>query len=81
MGPVSRVSVPWARACQCVPLVRQRAEELVGAVRAKRLSGVWAKDIAAVFPRFARDEQRNDWQFRQTVGGLQLLLIDVAQSE
>ena len=58
----------------------QRAEDFVAAVRPKRLSEVSTEDITAFFPRYAREKGLTDWQFRQTVDALQLLLIDLAQS-
>jgi len=58
----------------------QRAEDFVATVRPKRLSEVSTAEITAFFPRYAREKQLNDWQFRQTVDALQLLLIDLAQS-
>ncbi|WP_242477226.1 phage integrase N-terminal SAM-like domain-containing protein [Halochromatium glycolicum] len=58
----------------------QRAEDFVAAVRPKRLSEVSTEDITAFFPRYAREKRLNDWQFRQTVDALQLLLIDLAQA-
>ncbi|MCF8004096.1 MAG: integron integrase [Chromatiaceae bacterium] len=57
-----------------------RAEDFVATVRPKRLSEVSTAEITAFFPRYAREKQLNDWQFRQTVDALQLLLIDLAQS-
>jgi integron integrase len=59
----------------------QRAEDFVAAVRPKRLSEVTAAEITAFFPRYAREDQLTDWQFRQTVDALQLLLVDLAQAE
>ena len=58
----------------------QRAEDFVAAVRPRRLSEVSTEEIRAFFPRYAREKRLNDWQFRQTVDALQLLLIDLAQS-
>jgi integron integrase len=58
----------------------QRAEDFVAMVRPKRLSEVSTAEITAFFPRYAREKRLTDWQFRQTVDALQLLLIDLAQS-
>ncbi|WP_242470278.1 hypothetical protein [Thiococcus pfennigii] len=55
-----------------------RAEAFVAAVRPKRLVEVSAAEITAFFPRYAREQRLNDWQFRQMVDALQLLLVDVA---
>jgi hypothetical protein len=57
----------------------QGAEAFVGAMRPKRLSEVSAAEIKAFLPRYAREQRLNDWQFRQTVDALQLLLVDLAQ--
>ncbi|MBK1633915.1 hypothetical protein CKO31_24925 [Thiohalocapsa halophila] len=58
----------------------QRAEDFVAAMRPKRLSELTVEEITAFFPRYARDNQLTDGQFRQTVDALQLLLVDLAQA-
>jgi len=58
----------------------QRAEDFVAAVRPKRLGELSASEITAFFPRYAREKHLTDWQFRQTVDALQLLLVDLAQA-
>ncbi|AGA92189.1 integron integrase [Thioflavicoccus mobilis 8321] len=56
----------------------ERAEAFVAAVHPKRLVEISAAEITAFFPRYAREQQLNDWQFRQMLDALQLLLVDVA---
>ena len=51
-----------------------QAKAFVAAVHPKRLVEVSAAEITAFFPRYARAQQLNDWQFRQMVDALQLLL-------
>ena len=58
----------------------QRAEDFVAAMRPKRLSELTVEEITAFVPRYAREKQLTDWQFRQTVDALQLLLVELAQS-
>ena len=42
----------------------QRAEDFVAAMRPKRLSELTVEEITAFFPRYARENQLTDWQFR-----------------
>ena len=58
----------------------QRAEAFVDAARPKRVGEVSAEEITAFFHRYAREHQLSDWQFRQMVDAVQLLLIDLANS-
>ena len=58
----------------------QRAEAFIEAVRPARMREVSADQIAAFFPRYARDRRLNAWQFRQTVEAVQLLLVDLSRS-
>ncbi|WP_216593913.1 hypothetical protein [Thioflavicoccus mobilis] len=62
-----------------MPLAQRRwyieqAETFAAAVRPKRLVEVSAAEITAFFPRYPREQQLDDWQFRQMVNALQLLL-------
>ena len=57
-----------------------RAEAFVDAVRPTRMGEVSAEQITTFFPRYARDQRLNEWQYRQTVDSVQLLLVDLAQS-
>lgn len=57
-----------------------RAEAFVDAVRPTRMGEVSAEQITTFFPRYARDQRLNEWQYRQTVDAVQLLLVDLAES-
>ena len=37
--------------------------------------------ITTFFPRYAREQGLNEWQYRQAVDAVQLLLVDLAQSK
>ena len=45
------------------------------ATRPKRLGELTAEEIAAFFPRYAGEHRLTDWQYRQTVEAVQLLLV------
>jgi hypothetical protein len=57
----------------------QRAEDVVAAVRPKRLSALTVAETTAFVPRYAREKHLTDWQCRQKVDTVQLLLVDLAQ--
>ncbi len=52
-----------------------RAQEFVAAMRPKRLGQLTADEITAFFPRHARERRLEDWQYRQMVEAVQLLLV------
>jgi integron integrase len=52
-----------------------RAQDFVEAMRPKRLGQLTAEEIAAFFPRYAGEHRLTDWQYRQTVEAVQLLLV------
>jgi hypothetical protein len=56
-----------------------RAEASVDAMRPMRMGEVSVGHITALFPRYAREQRLNEWQYRQTVEAVQLLLVDLAQ--
>ena len=56
-----------------------RAEAFVDAMRPMRMGEVSVEHITAFFPRYAREQRLNEWQYRQTVEAVQLLLVDLAQ--
>ena len=58
----------------------QRADDFAAAVRPKRLSGLTVAETTAFVPRYAREKHLTDWQCRQTVDAVKLLLVDLAQS-
>ena len=55
------------------------AEAFVDAMRPMRMGEVSVAHITAFFPRYAREQRLNEWQYRQTVEAVQLLLVDLAQ--
>jgi integron integrase len=57
-----------------------RAEAFVDAVRPTRMGEVSVEQITTFFPRYAREQRLNEWQYRQTVEAVQLLVVDLAQS-
>jgi integron integrase len=59
----------------------RRAQDFIDAMRPKRLSGLSADEITGFFPRYAREQRLTDWQYRQTVDAVQLLLVDLAGSD
>ncbi len=59
----------------------RRAQDFIDAKRPKRLSGLSAEEITGFFPRYAREQRLTDWQYRQTVDAVQLLLVDLAGSD
>jgi hypothetical protein len=52
-----------------------RAQAFVEAMRPKRLGELTAEEIKAFFPRYAREQRLSDWQYRQTVEAVRLLLV------
>ena len=52
----------------------------MAARRPRRLSALTVEEVAAFFPRYAREKHLTDCLCRQTVDALQLLLVDLAQS-
>ncbi|TVQ93578.1 MAG: integron integrase [Chromatiaceae bacterium] len=54
-----------------------RAQAFVEAMRPKRLGELTAEEIKAFFPRYAREQRLSDWQYRQTVEAVQLLLVQL----
>lgn len=52
-----------------------RAQAFVEAMRPKRLGELTAEEITAYFPRYAREHRLTDWQYRQTVEAVRLLLV------
>ena len=52
-----------------------RAQDFVEAMRPKRLGQLTAEEIAAFFPGYAGERRLTDWQYRQTVEAVQLLLV------
>ena len=52
----------------------------MAAMRPVRMGEVSAEQITAFFPRYAREHQLSDWQFRQMVDAVQLLLVDLVDS-
>lgn len=54
-----------------------RAQAFVEAMRPKRLGELTAEEINAFFPRYAREQRLSDWQYRQTVEAVQLLLVQL----
>ncbi len=52
-----------------------RAQDFVDAMRPKRLRELSAKEITGFFPAYARERRLTDWQYRQTVEAVQLLLV------
>jgi integron integrase len=58
----------------------RRAEAFIEAVRPTRMAEVSAEQITAFFHRYGREQRLSDWQFRQMVEAVQLLLVDLAGS-
>ena len=58
-----------------------RAEAFIDAVRPTRMGEVSVGQITAFFPRYAREQGLNEWQYRQAMDTVQLLLVDLAQSK
>ncbi len=56
-----------------------RAEAFIDAVRPTRMGEVSVGQITSFLPRYAREQRLNEWQYRQTVEALQLLLVDLSQ--
>jgi integron integrase len=52
-----------------------RAQAFVEAMRPKRLGELTVEEIKAFFPRYAREQRLSDWQYRQTVEAVRLLLV------
>ena len=49
------------------------------AVRPTRVGEVSAKQVTGFFLKHARERRLTDWQFRQIVDAVQLVLVDLAQ--
>ena len=58
-----------------------RAEGFIDAVRPTRMGEVSVGQITTFFPRYAREQGLNEWQYRQAVDAVQLLLVELAQSK
>lgn len=58
----------------------RRVEAFVEAVRPTRIGEVSAGQVTAFFHRYAREQRLTEWQFRQMVDAVQLLLVDLARS-
>jgi integron integrase len=58
----------------------RRAEAFVEAVRPTRMGEVSAEQVTGFFLKHARERRLTDWQFRQMVDAVQLLLVDLAQA-
>ncbi len=58
----------------------RRAESFVDAVRPIRMGEVSAEQVAEFFLRQGREQRLSEWQFRQMVDAVQLLLVDLAHS-
>lgn len=57
-----------------------RAEAFINAVRPTRMGEVSVEQITTFFPRYAREQRLDEWQYRQTVDAVQLLLVDLVHS-
>lgn len=58
----------------------KRAEAFIEAMRPTRMTEVTEEQIRSFLPRYAREQQLTDWQLRQTVDAVQLLLVDLAHN-
>ena len=58
----------------------RRAEAFIDAVKPMRMGEVAAEQITAFFLGHAREQRLSDWQFRQMVDAVQLLLIELTDS-
>jgi hypothetical protein len=58
----------------------RRAEAFVEAVRPARMGEVSAEPITAFFHRYGHEQRLSEWQFRQMVEAVQLLLVDLARN-
>ena len=58
----------------------RRAEAFVEAMKPTRMGDMSAKQIAAFFHSYAREQRLSEWQFRQMVDAVQLLLVDLSSS-
>ncbi len=58
----------------------RRAEAFVEAVKPARMGEVSAEQITAFFHDHAREQRLSEWQFRQMVDAVQLLLVDLSRS-
>jgi hypothetical protein len=54
-----------------------RAEAFLDSVRPTRMTEVQPKQVVAFFHRYSLEQSLSDWQFRQIVEAMQLLLIDI----
>ncbi len=58
----------------------RRAEAFIDAVKPMRMGEVAAEQITAFFLGHAREQRLSEWQFRQMVDAVQLLLIELTVS-
>jgi integron integrase len=58
----------------------RHAEAFVEAVRPTRMGEVSADQVTGFFLKHGRERRLTDWQFRQMVDAVQLLLVDLAQA-
>lgn len=58
----------------------RRADAFVEAVRTPRMGEVSAEQATGFFLKHGRERRLTDWQFRQMVDAVQLLLVDLAQA-